>query len=98
MARRIGLCVGMLVTAVPAGMPSPIVRVGSAEVTVVVSPFVPVVTVVYTVGCALFCACVKSVDVAPVILAGKELAVGPPGVCTIVVVMYVFRTSVVGAF
>lgn len=46
MARRMGLCVGMFVTDVPAGMPSPSVRDGSDEVTVVVCPFAPVVTVV----------------------------------------------------
>jgi hypothetical protein len=84
----------MLVTEVPAGMPSPRVSDGRAEVTVVVCPLLPVVTVVNTVACALLCARVNTVEVPLVILAGgapgEELVVGPPTVCTTVVVIYVF--------
>lgn len=91
------LCIGMLVTEVPAGMPSPRVSDGRAEVTVVVCPSLPVVTVVYTVAWALLCASVKTGEVAPVIVDSDPLVIGPPVVCTIVVVMYVFWTIVVGA-
>lgn len=60
----------MLVTELPARMPSPRVSDGRAEVTVVVYPSLPVVTVVYTVAWVLLCASVNTVDVPLVILAG----------------------------
>ena len=60
----------MLVTEVPAGIPSPSERVGRAAVTVVICPFAPVVTVVYTVACVVLCGS-GDVVVVPVILADK---------------------------